>query len=158
MDRETPKLMPNIGVLLKSEITRLSKKTAKAYVQPLHGSVAAHRRSLAAMKRQIAALEKEIAQLRRAGGKGSVAKARSNDAETVNGGAPLRFQARGLRSLRSRLGLSAEDFGKLAGVSGQSVYNWESEKTVPRRSQLAALAKLRGLGKREVTKMLSESS
>lgn len=152
--------MPNIGVVLKTEITRLSKKTAKAYVQPLHSSVATHRRSLAAMKRQIAALEREIAHLRRAGTKaGAVtAKAAKGDAGGDEGGAPLRFQARGLRSLRSRLGLSAEDFGKLAGVSGQSVYNWEAEKTVPRRSQLQSLARLRGLGKRQVMKMLGGQS
>ncbi|MGH8516870.1 MAG: helix-turn-helix transcriptional regulator, partial [Panacagrimonas sp.] len=103
---------------------------------------------------QIAALEKEIAQLRRAGGKASPrATARNGAASGDEAGPPLRFQARGLRSLRSRLGLSAEDFGKLAGVSGQSVYNWEAEKTVPRRSQLQSLARLRGLGKRQVMKL-----
>jgi DNA-binding transcriptional regulator YiaG len=148
--------MPNIGVVLKTEITRLSKKTAKAYVQPLHSSVASHRRSLAAMKRQISALEKEIAQLRRAGGKAAAAAPRADEGEGA--GTPLRFQARGLRSLRARLGLSAEEFGKLAGVSGQSVYNWESEKTVPRRSQLESLAKLRGMGKRQVMKLLGEQA
>lgn len=149
--------MPNIGVVLKTEIARLSKKTAKAFVQPLHSSVAAQRRSIATMKRQIAALEKEIAQLRRAGGRAAAsATSRNTDAGGEKGGPPLRFQARGLRSLRSRLGLSAEEFGKLAGVSGQSVYNWEAEKTVPRRSQLQSLAKLRGLGKREVLKLLGE--
>lgn len=149
--------MPNIGVVLKTEIARLSKKTAKAFVQPLHSSVAAQRRSIASMKRQIAALEKEIAQLRRAGGRAAAsATSRKTDEGGEEGGRPLRFQARGLRSLRSRLGLSAEEFGKLAGVSGQSVYNWEAEKTVPRRSQLQSLAKLRGLGKREVLKLLSD--
>ena len=150
--------MPNIGVVLKTEIARLSKKTAKAFVQPLHTSVAAQRRSIATMKRQIAALEKEIAQLRRAGGRAAAtATSRNTDGGgEEEGGRPLRFQARGLRSLRSRLGLSAEEFGKLAGVSGQSVYNWEAEKTVPRRSQLQSLARLRGLGKREVMKLLGE--
>ena len=150
--------MPNIGVVLKTEIARLSKKTAKAFVQPLHTSVAAQRRSIATMKRQIAALEKEIAQLRRAGGRAAAAATSRNTdgGGEEEGGRPLRFQARGLRSLRSRLGLSAEEFGKLAGVSGQSVYNWEAEKTVPRRSQLQSLAKLRGLGKREVMKLLGE--
>lgn len=149
--------MPNIGVVLKTEIARLSKKTVKTFVQPLHSSVAAQRRSLAAMKRQIAALEKEIAQLRKAGGKAAGAS-RAADTDGDQSGAPLRFQARGLRSLRSRLGLSAEDFGRLIGVSGQSVYNWESEKTVPRRSQLQSLAKLRGLGKRQVSKLLAEQA
>lgn len=65
-----------------------------------------------------------------------------------------RFVAGGLKSLRSRLGLSASDFGRLIGASGQSVYNWEAGKAVPRSSQQAALASIRGLGKREAARRL----
>ena len=46
------------------------------------------------------------------------------------------------------------DFGRLAGASGQSIYNWEAGKAVPRASQQAALAAVRGLGKREAAKRL----
>ena len=70
----------------------------------------------------------------------------------------MRFVAKGLRSLRTRLGLSAGDFGTLAGVSGQSIYNWESGKAVPRKSQLAALASLRALGKREAAARLEAAT
>lgn len=145
--------MPNIGVVLKDEITRLAKKVLKAQIAPLQGSSATQRRHIAAMKRQISALEREVARLR----KGDRGRAAASAAPAADGEQqpPLRFQAKGLRSLRARLGLSAEDFGKLAGVSGQSVYNWEAEKTVPRRAQLAALSRLRGIGKREVQKLLS---
>ncbi len=59
-------------------------------------------------------------------------------------------------SLRARLGLSAAEFGRLIGASGQSVYNWETGKAVPRASQRAALAAIRGMGKREAGKRLAE--
>jgi len=61
----------------------------------------------------------------------------------------LRFAAKGLRTQRARLGLSAADFGKLIGVSAQSIYNWESEKARPRAGQITRVAQLRMMGKRE---------
>jgi DNA-binding transcriptional regulator YiaG len=68
----------------------------------------------------------------------------------------VRFVAKGLRSQRNRLGLSAGDFGKLVGVSAQSVYNWESESTYPRGEQLSKLAALRGIGKRDAEQRLKQ--
>jgi transcriptional regulator with XRE-family HTH domain len=53
-----------------------------------------------------------------------------------------------------RLGLSAGDFGKLVGVSANSVYAWESGSTIPRREQLAKIAALRAVGKLEAAKRL----
>jgi len=64
--------------------------------------------------------------------------------------------AKGLRSQRARLGLSAADFGKLIGVSAQSIYNWESEKARPRAGQIARVAQLRLMGKREARGELSK--
>ena len=55
-----------------------------------------------------------------------------------------------------KLGLSAKDYGKLVGVSGLSIYNWESEKTRPRDSQLAKIVAVRGMGKREALKRLEQ--
>ncbi len=66
----------------------------------------------------------------------------------------MRFVSKGLKTLRARLGLSAADFGRLVGASGQSIYNWEAGKAVPRASQQTALAAIRGLGKREAAKRL----
>jgi DNA-binding transcriptional regulator YiaG len=62
--------------------------------------------------------------------------------------------AKGLKSHRARLGLSAADFGKLVGVSGKSVYAWESGSSAPRRAQLARIAAVRALGKREAARHL----
>jgi len=66
----------------------------------------------------------------------------------------IRFVAKGLRSHRIRLGLSAGEFGKLVGVSANSVYAWESGSTTPRREQLAKIAALRAVGKQEAAKRL----
>lgn len=68
----------------------------------------------------------------------------------------LRFSAKGMAANRRRLELSAEDFGLLVGTSGQTIYAWESGKTQPRPGHIAAIAALRGIGKREVTARLAE--
>ena len=67
----------------------------------------------------------------------------------------LRFRAKGMAANRKRLGLSAADFGLLVGATGQSIYAWETGKTKPRPQALAAIAALRGIGKREVEARLA---
>ena len=62
----------------------------------------------------------------------------------------FRFSAKRFAAQRQKLGLSAGDMGTLLGVSGQTVYHWESGKTRPRQGQLAAIAALRKMGKREI--------
>ena len=65
-----------------------------------------------------------------------------------------RFSAKGLKANRERLGLSADNYGKLIGVSGLSIYNWEQGKARPRESSIAALNSIRGIGKREAARRL----
>ena len=135
--------MPNIGAALKEEISRLSRKVQKQSVTSLQRASTAHRKELSRLKRDVLALQKEVARLRK-GYPGS-----SSIAPDEGSAATQRFQARGLKSLRARLDLGASDFGKLIGVSGQTIYNWESEKALPRRAQLNALAAIRRIGKKE---------
>ena len=61
-----------------------------------------------------------------------------------------RFSAKSLASQRRRLGLSAEDIGRLIGASGQSVYNWEAGKARPREAHRAAITALKTLGRKAV--------
>ena len=75
--------------------------------------------------------------------------------EEADGADKFRFRASGMASNRKRLGLSAADFGLLVGASGQSVYAWEQGKARPRGKNLAAIAALRGVGKREVVERLA---
>lgn len=144
--------MPNIGTVLKEEIARLSRKEIRSQVDPTRKSTAQHRRDIAALKRQVTQLERRVALLSRKT-LGAPAAAEADAASK-----PMRFSAKGLQSQRSRLGLSAIEFGKLIGVSSQTIYNWEQEATRPRAEQLNRLAALRKIGKREAGERLEEMS
>lgn len=144
--------MPNLSAVLKNEIARLSKREARKLVSPTQAAVYSHRKQLAALKRQVQMLEREVAALRRR----SPAVAAPTAEE--EGGGKHRFTAKGLKSLRGRLGLSAEEFGRLIDVSAQTVYGWESERTSPRRRQIPVIAGLRKIGKKEAQRRLSEMS
>lgn len=138
--------MSNLGSVLKGEIARVARKEIRGAVDPLRKANANYRREIAELKRQVAALKKEM----RAVSKPS----RSTAAGAEETAGSTRFVAKGLKSLRSRLGLSAADFGLLVGASAQSIYNWETGKASPGADRRAALASLRGLGKREAAKRL----
>lgn len=132
--------MPSIASVLKSEIIRLARKEIKQEVAQLRKQVTAHRSALAALKRQVAEVDKRAKQ--------GIRSARAPLKAVPAGDSAARFSAKGLKTLRAKLGLSAADFGRLAGVSGQSIYNWEAGKAKPQKAQLAALQPLRTLGKR----------
>ena len=66
-----------------------------------------------------------------------------------------RFSAKGLVALRQKLGLSANDIGRLVGASSQSVYNWEGGDVRPHAKYLPAIAALRAMGKKEVAARLA---
>lgn len=144
--------MPNIAVVLKEEIARLARKELRAEVEPLRKAVAALRQDGAASKKRIKELEAELRQYRKQAHKRSAAAIANVEAGTAAQG--VRFSAKGLASNRRRLGLSAEDFALLAGTTPQSIYAWE-KGTTPRADGLAAIASLRGIGKREAAERLS---
>lgn len=134
--------MPNLGSVLKQEIARIARREMKSQISITKRASAQHRKHIASLRRQIDMLERKIASLLSR----PPAAAASTETEPE---VRVRFAPKGLRSLRDRLGLSAERFGKLVGVSGQSVYNWEHRVTTPRASQLQVIASVRSLGKRE---------
>ncbi|MEP7205481.1 MAG: helix-turn-helix domain-containing protein [Casimicrobiaceae bacterium] len=136
--------MPNLGTVLKTEITRLSRKEARREVLPVNRASAHHRRRIAELKRQVRELEQQVGNLAR-----QFAAQRKPANAPATEGAKLRFVAKGFRAHRAKLGLSAADCARLLGVSSQSVYNWERQVSVPRRDQLIRIAALRHMGKRE---------
>lgn len=136
--------MPNIASVLKEEVVRLARKELRTATEGLKKAVATHRTEIAALKRRIAVLEKGLA-------RGEKKRAASvEQAGSPEDATRIRYSAKRLARQREKLGISAADMGLLLGVSAQTVYNWEAEKSRPRRSQLAAIAALRGIGKRQV--------
>ncbi len=144
--------MPNIATVLRDEVARLSRREVRSQVDPARKAVTRQRRELATLKRQVGALARQVAQLARA----MAAMKSGTAAATATTATPRRVSAKGLHSQRNRLALSASDFGRLVGVSAQTIYGWERATTHPRSEQLARLAALRGIGKREAARRLEQ--
>ena len=140
--------MSTLVSVLKHEITRLARKEVAAGTKVLRKANAQYRRDIAQLKRQTDVLSKQVAYLEQQERK-RVAK--GAPAANVKG---RRFSARGLKTHREKVGLSAADYAMLVGVTGQTVYNWEQGKSKPRDEQLAALLAVKDLGQREAWKRL----
>jgi DNA-binding transcriptional regulator YiaG len=146
--------MPNLANVLKAEVARLARKELRGETDSLRKTVSSQRAELAALKRRLSELEKSVSTLTRAAAK---SKARDKASATQDeAGSTARFSASGMASNRRRLGLSAAEFGLLVGTTGQSIYAWEAGKSKPRTKNLAAIAALRGIGKREVAARLEQ--
>jgi DNA-binding XRE family transcriptional regulator len=136
--------MPNIATILKSEISRIARKEVRAETESIKKQSANYRNQLSALKKQVATLERLLRQTSRR------TKAEPttgiNDEQASSG---LRFRAKGFATHRKRLGLSAAQAGALMGVSGQTIYHWETGKAKPRASQMERIAALRKLSKKQ---------
>jgi DNA-binding transcriptional regulator YiaG len=141
--------MPNIASALKDEIVRLARKEVRKEVEGIRKASVQYRSDIAGLKRRVAELEKLHSRLEKKSSREAEPKVSSEE------GGRVRFSAKGLAAHRQRLALSAADLGSLMGVSAQTVYNWEAGKTKPRPQQLAAVAALRKLGKREAKAQLA---
>jgi DNA-binding transcriptional regulator YiaG len=102
------------------------------------------------MKRQVSKLQRRIGPME----KQMLRTVSSEGAEPETD--RVRFTAKGLRSQRQRLNLSAADYGKLLGVTDQTIYNWERGAARPRKQQVVAIASMRHIGKREVLARLEQ--
>ena len=142
--------MSNLAVALKDEIRRLARKEIKTQTSKTARAVAQYRREIAALKRKVRDQEKKIAFL-----EGQERKRLPESATVADMNGSVRFSARSVKAQRRRTGLSADDYAKLVGVSSLTIYNWEHGKSRPRQEQLASLAAIRGIGKREAQAKLN---
>lgn len=140
--------MPNIASVLREEIARLARKELRSGTEALKKSNAQYRRDIAELKRQVSELTRQVGFLERQEAKRVQVPAAESLAEGK------RFSAKGLQKHRARLGVSADDYGRLVGVTGQTIYNWENGRSRPRETQLASLVEVRGMGKREAQQRL----
>mgnify|MGYP000564866826 CR=1 FL=1 len=140
--------MTNFAVQLKAEISRIAKKEVRSETKQLKKASVSYRSEIAALKRRLSELEKALSKAKKVSAK----PANSVNAEPSES---LRFRPSGFATLRKKLGLSAEQMGKLVGVSAQSVYHWEAGKSRPRASQLPAISAARQLTKKQAWEKIS---
>ncbi|HET6514093.1 MAG TPA: helix-turn-helix domain-containing protein [Thermodesulfovibrionales bacterium] len=141
--------MSNIAKLLKETIERGARKQARAETHALRKASGQYRKIIAQLSARLKGLEREVMHLHKRlpqppAGAGQIEAA------------SVRFSAKGLRSTRKRLGLSAKECGLLVGVSGGTIGNWERGRSRPKGRQITALAALRRIGKRQAQKRIRE--
>jgi DNA-binding transcriptional regulator YiaG len=126
---------------LKNEISRISKKEVRGELQQLKQASTKYRSEISALKRQVAALEMALKKLAKT-------QSRVSKQEEPLPQEKLRFSATGFANLRKKMGFSADQMGKLIGVTPLSIYRWEQGKARPRANQLVAIAAARKMGKK----------
>ena len=174
--------MTTLANALKEEIGRLVRREIRQQTAGTVKSVAQFEREIAALKSQVQDLQQTLSGQRtpdasgrtaskKATGKKAASKKaasrkapakKQSGAEKAAAAKPAsgkrsarsQFSPGALKTSRERLGLSADNYGKLIGVSGLSIYNWEQGKARPRDSSIAALGSIKGIGKREAAKRL----
>ena len=137
--------MPNFAGALKGEITRLARKEVRANVTPLKKLVAGLRRRVAQQRRQISELEKSLRK--------SAARASAAVESTGSEGTQIRFSPAWVKQHRKKLKMSRRVYASLVGVSAQTIFGWETNRTRPRRKALETWRKIRGMGVRELKAM-----
>jgi DNA-binding transcriptional regulator YiaG len=140
--------MANIASLLKTEITRIARKEVRAEVESLKKASSQHRSHIAELRREIAVLQKQLRQV------GRERAAVANETQALD--RKYRFSATRLAAHRAKLGLSAADYGKLAEVSGSTVYLWEQKKSRPKPEQVQRLGMLKGVSRKTALAQLEQ--
>ena len=152
--------MAKLVTALNEEIRRLARKEIREQVGKTLKQVASQRKEIAELKRQATAMQRQVNFLEKREKQRlenpSPAKVfvKSTDTAKTEESGP-RFSSKWLSSHREKLGLSAADYATLVGCSPLSIYKWEKGTSTPRNAQRAALAAIRGIGKREAEKRLT---
>ena len=144
--------MANFGKLIKEQITRISTRQARAAVLPLRKPAATVKKTVADLKKSLALLEKTLSDLQ-----SKLSKSEALTPVLAETDQKARITAKGMRSLRKKLGLTGAEFGKLLGVSMMTVYQWEKKEGAlrVREATRKAILGVRGLGAREAKERLA---
>lgn len=143
--------MANLAGILKEEMARQARKELRGETETLKKASSRYRTDIAALKRKLATLEQQISRLERLLARNAPMVTQKTDTS-----AKPRFSASGLKKYRERLGLSASRLSSILGVSAQTIYNWESAGTRPNNEQIAKIAFLRKMSRREVQERLNQ--
>ena len=141
--------MPNIATVLKDEISRIARKELRTESEALKKANTRYRSEIAELKRRLSDLERQFKAVQK-----QVGQRTKSTAEVESEDRQVRFSATGLKKMRERHDLSAATLGKILGTSLQTIYNWEAGKTRPPQEQIAKIAILRKMSKREIEQRL----
>ncbi len=139
--------------IIKSEIVRLAKREIRKTLVPLGRDVRLLKSTVSQLHKAVQLLERLAAQQQKELGKRKVPLEATPEEVRKS-----RFSPRLIRSLRKSLGISQKELAILFGVTVGAVQMWESGKFRPKDEKKALMVGLRKLGRRDVKKLLEQSS
>jgi len=144
----------NIAQVLKAEISRISKREAKALTSTTRSTTIILKKTVANLKTRLATLEKSNKELSKQ--VESLVQAIPKPVEEPE--AKGWISGKGVKALRKKLGLTQEELGKLTGVSLGGVRGWERQQGMLKLKDASkkAIMAIRGIGKVEARKRLDE--
>ncbi|KQZ39653.1 hypothetical protein [Duganella sp. Root1480D1] len=144
--------MTDLAHALKTEISRLARKELRAQLEPLKKSAAQSKAQVAVLREEVSALKRQLRALEKQ------TRRSPYNSDDVPKASRQRFTAKGFATMRSRLGLSYGEMGRLVGASDQSVRKWEDGEAIPRMKFQQAIFGLRGVGKRAIAEHLGAAA
>ena len=147
--------MPDVARVLREEVQRLAKRQVKAGLTPIKRDTVRLKKNVADLRRELTALVRTNRELL---AKVMAVVATKETEIATERAATLRPTSKSLARLRRRLALTQVEFGRLLGVSGQAVVKWEGRgsRVRMRSANLAALAGIQKIGKREARQRLEK--
>ena len=147
----------NIAQVLKSEISRISKREAKVLTSTTRSTAIILKKTTADLKTRLALLEKEYKRLNVL----VINLASTQPAPTVSEDATDKkgwISGKGVKAMRKKMGVSQKELAKLTGVSTGAVVQWERKQGMLklRDATKKAIMAIRGIGKVEARKRLDE--
>ena len=116
--------MPNIASVLKVEMLRLAGKVVRSALKPLKSEKMALKRAVRDLRKRILRLEKDNELLLAEQKRYRKLVVSAIPADALN----IRVTAKGMCSLRRRLGLTQVEFARLLGVTSQTIWMWERKQ------------------------------
>lgn len=142
--------MARIETAIKDAIARGARKQVRSATGPLRRDVKRLRQVVRELRTQLAALGDVAARWREsADSRGWQPAVSEEEARTA------RLSPRLIRKVRDRLGLSQAAIARLVGVSPAAVVQWEQGRATPGGRNRAAVVSLRGIGRRQVRRILA---
>jgi DNA-binding transcriptional regulator YiaG len=146
--------MTSFAVSLKKEIARMARKELKSDIESLRKTAAGHRSEIASLKRELKSLCDETKRLARQLKSVPDAVAALAEEAAPRRGRQASYSAESFAAMRKKLGITQAQMGQVLGVSGLSVYKWESGQVTPRQKQQDKILALKKVGKRAVAELL----
>ena len=159
--------MTTFAETLKKEIARIARKELREEITSLRKLSTTQRSDLSALKKEVKSLQsslKKLEKLRVApSSSGSLTKPLPADKPTPDTprgkpGRKVMFTAERLKAQRARLGFTQEQMAQLLGVSGLSIWKWETGGAVPRASRVPQILDRLAMGKRDALALISQNA